>query len=428
MSKRELSRVEVLARVKSGQLRLVDAGLLMRISYRQAKRLWKRYRAEGAVGLKHRSAGRRSNRAYGEGFRQRVLGLVREKYGGAVGERFGPTLAAEHLRSEDGEEVHRETLRRWMLAAGLWSRERRRRPHRRRRERKEHFGELVQMDGSFHPWLEERGPKGCLMDLVDDATNTTLARLGEEETIWAAAGALRAWVERYGVPQALYVDWKNLYKRAATAKERLRGEEPVTQFGRMCQKLGIEVIAANSPQAKGRVERVHGTHQDRLVKKLRRKEIRSHAEANRYLEGEYLPEHNGRFGRAPARREDYHRRAPRASELDKIFRLERERRVSEDWVVRYENRFFQLEPESRNYAPARGKVVVWERPEGEIGIEYRGRAVRWREIAAPARPMAPPNRAASAPKAGKRKWVPAADHPWRKAALRRSRALSSASP
>jgi hypothetical protein len=205
---------------------------------------------------------------------------MREKYGGAVGERFGPTLAAEHLASEDGQEVDAETLRRWMLKEGLWSRERRRRQHRRRRERKEHLGEMVQMDGSFHRWLEERGPGGCLMDLVDDATNTTLARLGEEETIWAAAGALRAWIERYGVPHLLYVDWKNLYQRGATAKERLRGEEPVTQFGRMCAKLGIRLIAANSPQAKGRVERVHGTHQDRLVKKLRRKKIASHAQAN----------------------------------------------------------------------------------------------------------------------------------------------------
>lgn len=429
MSKRELSRVEVLARVKSGQLRVVDASELMRVSYRQGKRLWKRYREEGAAGLKHRSAGRRSNRAYGEAFRKKVLGQVREKYGGAVGERFGPTLAAEHLRSEDGEEVHPETLRRWMLAAGLWSRERRRKRHRRRRERKEHFGELVQMDGSFHAWLEGRGPGGCLMDLVDDATNRTLARLGEEETIWAAAGALRCWIERYGVPQALYVDWKNLYKRPATAQERLRGEEPVTQFGRMCQKLRIEVIAASSPQAKGRVERIHGTHQDRLVKKLRRKGITTQAEANRYLEAEYLEEHNERFGRLPRRREDYHRRAPQASELDKIFRLERERRVSEDWVVRYENRYFQLEPESRNYAPARGKVVVWERPDGEIGIEYRGRAVRWREIEAPARPITQEKKTTAVPKAAKKKkWVPAADHPWRKAALRRSRALSSASP
>jgi hypothetical protein len=134
-----------------------------------------------------------------------------------------------------------------MLAEGLWSRERKRRRHRKRRERKEHFGELVQMDGSFHAWLEERGPEGCLIDMGDDATNTTWARLGEQETIWAVADGLRAWVESYGVPLALYVDWKNLYKRAATPRERLRGEEPITQFGRMCAKLGIEIIAASSP-------------------------------------------------------------------------------------------------------------------------------------------------------------------------------------
>ena len=213
MSKRELGRVEVLARVRSKQLRLVDAAALMRVSYRQGKRLWKRYREEGAAGLKHRSAGRHRTERTTEGFRRRVLGLVREKYGGAVGERFGPTLAAEHLASEDGLRVDAETLRRWMLAEGLWSRERKRRRHRRRRERKEHFGELVQMDGSFHAWLEERGPQGCLIDMVDDATNTTRAHLGEQETIWAVADALRAWIERYGVPLALYVDWKNLYKR-----------------------------------------------------------------------------------------------------------------------------------------------------------------------------------------------------------------------
>src|SRR5947209_17570518 len=209
MSKRELGRVEVLARVRSQQLRVVDAARLMRVSYRQAKRLWKRYREEGAAGLKDRSAGTSSHRAYERKFGRTVLRRVREKYGGAVGERFGPTLAAEHLASEDGLTVDAETLRRWMLAKGLWSRERKRRAHRRRRERKEHFGEMVQMDGSFHLWYEQRGPQGCLMDLVDDATSTTLAQLGEQETIWAAAGALRRWIERYGVPLASYVDWKN---------------------------------------------------------------------------------------------------------------------------------------------------------------------------------------------------------------------------
>jgi helix-turn-helix protein len=419
MSQEELRRVEVLARVRSHQVRVSDAARLMRVSYRQAKRLWKRYREEGAGGLKHRNAGRVSNRACGSKFRQQVLDLVREKYGGAVGERFGPTLAAEHLGAEDNLQVNAETLRLWMLQAGLWSRERKRRKHRHRRERKEHFGEMVQMDGSFHPWLERRGPEGCLIDMVDDATNKTWAQLGEQETIWAVADGLRAWIERYGVPLALYVDWKNLYKRRATPKEWLRGEEPITQFGRMCAQLGIELIAASSPQAKGRVERVHGTHQDRLVKKLRRKQISSHAQANVYLERDYLPEHNGRFAREAAKAEDYHRRAPRASELDRTFRLERERTISEDWVVRYENRFFQLE--SRSCAPAEGKVTVCEGRYGGITIEYRGRALPCREIPAPARPKeyaVKPDGNRFREQQAKRKWTPPANHPWREAARR----------
>ena len=424
MSKRELGRVEVLARVKSGQLRVVDAAALLRLSYRQTKRLWKRYRRQGAAGLKHGSAGRRSNRAYQESFRRKVLKRVREKYGGEVGERFGPTLAAEHLSSEDGLRVDAETLRRWMLAEGLWSRERRRRRHRSRRERKEHFGEMVQMDGSFHPWLEDRGPDGCLIDMVDDATSRALAQLGDEETIWAVAGALRQWIERYGVPQALYVDWKNLYKRAATPGEQLRGQEPITQFGRMCAKLGIELIAAGSPQAKGRVERAHGTHQDRLVKKLRRKAITTHAQANVYLEAEYLAEHNRRFARPPARPEDYHRRAPNAAELDRIFCLESERVIGKDWVVRYENRFFQVEGESWHYAPASGKVLVCEGRDGSLAIEYRGHRLRWSEIPAPAKPGASERKPAAersvAPTrpTARRRWRPPKDHPWRQAAGR----------
>ena len=447
MSERELGRCGVLARVKSADLRLVDGAELMGLSYRQVKRLWKRYRERGEVGLKHGNAGRRSNRAYGEEFRREVLELVRQKYGGGEGGRFGPTLAAEHLGKEDGREVAAETLRRWMLAEGLWSRERKWRKHRQRRERREHFGEMVQMDGSFHDWLEGRGPGGCLMDLVDDATNTTLARLGGEETIWAAAGALRAWMERYGVPHQLYVDWKNLYQRGATPKEKLRGEEPVTQFGRMCARLGIRLLPANSPQAKGRVERMHGTHQDRLVKKLRRKGIGSHAGVNAYLEEEYLPEHNQRFARPAARSEDYHRPCPAARELDRIFRLQTERVISNDWVVRYHGRFLQLQPESRRYAPARSKVVVWEGREGQVSIDYRGREIAWSEITkgeTPARcqPAPPPATTATpAVPEVKPQWAPADGHPWRntrwrqrtrareaRAAARASPALPSAAP
>jgi transposase len=380
MSQKELRRVEVLARVKSRELKVVDAASLMGVSYRQAKRLWKRYREEGARELKHRSAGRASCRAKPARFRRRVMKLVREKYGEGEGERFGPTLAAEHLASEDGMRIDAETLRRWMLAEGLWRRRRKRKPYRQRRERRRHLGELVQMDGSFHDWLEERGPGGCLMNMVDDATSEVELRLGEEETIWAAVNTLRDWIKKHGVPKALYVDWKNLYKRAPTQREQLRGEEPVTQFGRMCEKLGIEIIAAGSPQAKGRVERNHGTHQDRLIKKMRRKKIRTHEQANLYLQQEYLPEHNQRFRQAAAEAEDYHRQAPSAAELREVFRLESERIISNDWVVRYDNRLFQVQAQSRKYAPAQGKVVVCQWQDGTVEIEYRGRKLPWKEI------------------------------------------------
>src|SRR4029453_9643934 len=178
MSMRELARAGVLARVAAGTLTLRSAATVMAVSYRQAKRLYRRYRAEGAKGLKHRSAGRRSNAARDTAERARILALVREKYSGAIDERFGPTLAAEHLAREDGVDVHHDTLRRWMLAAGLWSRARKRSPHRRRRERMAHFGELVQLDGSFHPWFERRGTPSCLLTMVDDATGRILGASG----------------------------------------------------------------------------------------------------------------------------------------------------------------------------------------------------------------------------------------------------------
>src|SRR5262245_41101818 len=179
MSRSELRRIAVMARVQSGDLKLSDAAKMIGVSYRQAKRIWKRYRKRGAEGLKHSSAGRPSNRGYPKRLRSKILRLVRQKYSGSEATRFGPTLAAEHLASEDGIEGKAETLRRWMLGEGLWSRMRRQRAHRKRRERKEHFGELVQLDGSFHDWLEGRGPKGCLMDMVDDATSTVEAQLGD---------------------------------------------------------------------------------------------------------------------------------------------------------------------------------------------------------------------------------------------------------
>jgi transposase len=410
MSTRELERVAIMGRVRSGEVKLVDAAAMLDLSYRQVKRLWRRYRAVGPEGLTHGNAGRPSNRSKPRKLRRRVLNLIRKKYSGCKEERFGPTLAAEHLAEEDGIEMDHDTLRLWMLEEGLWSRERRRKKHCRRRERKWHFGELVQLDGSFHDWLEGRGPRGCLMDMVDDATSTTQARLGKEETIWAAVAVLRGWIEKYGLPRALYTDWKNVYKRKATPGEQLRGEVPVTQFGRMCHKLGIRILAASSPQAKGRVERNHGIHQDRLIKKLRRKGIANYEAANQYLQNEYLAQHNRRFARAAAKPEDYHGRKPSARELQKIFRLETERRIANDWVIQHRGHCFQLHSGQQRYGPRKSKALVCEWENGAMEVYYRGERIGFTEVKGPTRkvslPISPAPRAVVARK-------PKQDHPWR---------------
>lgn len=225
---------------------------------------------------------------------------------------------------DGGLVVARETLRRWPRAAGRPAM-RKRSAYRQRRKPKTHFGELVQMDGSSHKWLEDCGPEGCLMHLVDDATSTALFAFSKEETTWAATNLLRAWIERYGVPKALYTDRKNVHVRAATEAERLRGIEPVSQSGRMCARLGIRIVAANSPRAKGRVERAQGTHQDRLVKKLRLAGVADYEAANRFLEELYLADHNRRFARTASSEAGFHRKRPAKRELDAIFHLEQER-------------------------------------------------------------------------------------------------------
>ena len=412
LSGKELSRVEVMGRVKARSLRLDEAAEMLGLSYRQSKRIWARYREGGAKALQHGNCGRVSNRAYTAEFRAAVLKQVQARY-----EDFGSTLAAEHLASDDGLKVHAETLRRWRREAGLWQRQRRRKPYRQRREAKAHFGELVQMDGSFHPWLEERGPRGCLKHMVDDATTTALGWFTAEESIWAAAGVLRHWIERHGVPQALYTDWKNVYVRPPNAGERMRGEPAVTQFGRMCSKLGIAIIAASSPQAKGRVERAHGTHQDRLVKKLRLAGIADYEHANAYLDEHYLAEHNRRYAHAASSPSDYHRRRPTARQLDEVFWLEEERVVSEDWVVRYQNRLLQLQRPSRPRVPAKSRVLVRENQAGEVAIQYRHHRLVFRELKAASTKLsegrgAAPSPAPPSPRL-RRSLPPAANHPWR---------------
>jgi hypothetical protein len=251
------------------------------------------------------------------------------------------------------------------------------------------------------------------MNMVDDATGTTCCRLGEQETIWAAVGVLRSWIEKYGVPRALYTDWKNVYKREPTEKERLRGKAPTTQFGRMCERLGIRIIAASSPQAKGRVERNNGVHQDRLVKKLRRQGIARYEAANEYMEGEYLAEHNRRFAREAARPENYHVRAPSAAKLREVFRLETERWISNDWVVQYRGHFLQLKPQNKRYGPTQAKALVYEGEDGAVEVHYRGERMDYEDLVA--RPQAvqvapcDPSREPAKHVGSK----PAPGHPWR---------------
>ena len=440
MSRRELDRLAVMARVKSGSISLSDATPLLGISYRQAKRLYARYKARGASGLMHANAGRVSNRSHPLAEREMVISLVRDHYSGekskGVLQRFGPTLTAEHLWSDHGVLVPVNTLARWMSNEGLWSRARKRKSgQHRRRLRREHLGELVQLDGSFHDWLEGRGgvDKGCLMTMVDDATSDTLLSMGKEETTWAAVNVLRSWISEYGVPRALYTDWKNVYKRVPTSSELSRGETAVfTQFGRMCEKLGIEVIAASSPQAKGRVERAHGTHQDRLVKKLRLKGINSYEDANEYFRSEYTAAHNKRFSVSPASPVDYHtQRDRRALADDDVFCLESTRTVGNDHVVQYGTRGLQLERVVRGRVPAKSKVLVRETEDERVriihvtgeGRDRRERELRWTEAAPRANrtfnisPDASPGISTSSavePKTDRPPPKPALDHPWRR--------------
>ena len=420
MSDREFTRAAVLRRVVAGEMTMLDATPLLGVSYRQAKRLLRRFRAQGRKGLVHRSTGRCSNRATPAAYREGIVDVIRTQYGGPAargpGQRFGPTLVAEHLWADHGILVSVSTLTRWMRAADLWGRVRRGRARHQRRERMAHFGELVQLDGSFHDWFEGRGPRPCVMTMVDDATGRTRLRFGAEETTWAAATILQAWIAAYGVPRALYTDWKNVYLRAPTNNERARGAAPLTQFGRMCTKLGITLIGAASPQAKGRVERGHGTHQDRLIKKLRLRAIATVEAANAYVDGEYLPAHNRQFGIAPASATDYHRPRDRRVDAD-IFCLETTRTIGNDHVVQYEGRALQLDHRARGRVPAKSKVLVRELADGTLRVVHVARDGRERVLpwtTAPVRVARPRRLLSASPQAAPQtRWVPAADHPWR---------------
>jgi len=411
MSTEERKRLEVMSRVKLGLLTLAKGSELLGISYRQAKRLRARYEVEGDAGLVHRLRGQPSNRLGAADFREQVLARYVERYGD-----YGPTLAAESLAAE-GLLVPAQTLRRWLLGAGLWARQRRRKVHRRRRPRREHAGELLQMDGSHHDWFEGRRREAVLMVMIDDATGQVYARFFEEETLAAALETFWRYVLRRGLPRALYVDRAGIYRsdREPTSAEILAEKEPKTQFGRAMEELDVRLILAHSPQAKGRVERMNGTLQDRLVKALRQRGVSDLATANEYLEEEFLAPFNTKFMVQAARPTDLHRPLEPQLDLARILAVCEERVVQNDWTIRWRNGFLQLSAQSE--VEPRQTVLVYEQLDGQVRAFVGERELAWSTSRTQSadRPKARPAR--RGPPRSSQGQRPAANHPWRKKAL-----------
>jgi hypothetical protein len=413
MSAKERTRKSVLDQVESGQLGPSEAARLLGLSYRQFKRIRCRYRREGDAGLVHRGRGRSSTRAKPQALREAVLVRCRTVYAG-----LGPTLAAEKLLRE-GLVVDHETLRRWLVADGQWQRRRKRGRHRTRRERKARFGELLQLDGSHHAWFGPEHAPVCLMNLVDDATGRTLTFMAEQETTEAAMTVLENWVTRRGVPIALYCDRKNVYitERAPTLEEQLAGEGPMTVFGQACKKLGIKIVPAKSPQAKGRVERKHGVYQDRFVHELRLEGITTIESANTLLAGRFDAELNEKFAVSPRDPHDAHRALPRHLDLRDVFCTDEIRTVTNDWCVQHHNRHYQILKLNSPLPRPKDKVLVRTWRDGSIYIIYKTSKLKFSLLPAPPpRSQAPSKH--STPKTTAPQSRPADNHPWRRARIK----------
>ncbi len=371
MSQRERDRLKVLYGVREGERLQKEAARLLRLSTRQVRRLLRRIEESGDQGLIHRLRGRRSNRGLPVELRQKVLAAYERMYAD-----FGPTLAAEKL-AEQGLKVSPDTLRRWLLAAGLWHRKRQRDQHRQRRPRRECFGELVQMDTSIHDWLEGRGESMVLTVMIDDASGRVQAGFYAGETVESHLDLLGDWLRKHGRPLALYTDRDGIFE-----PHHRGGRDPdgQTQFGRALEELDIRWIPAYSPQAKGRVERFFQLAQDRWVKEMRLAGVTTRAEANALLRRQLLPEYNRRFTVAAARRRNAHRHLGPKHNLAAILSIQAVRTVDNDYTVRFDNRCFQID---KPIYPGlrRGKVVVEQRLDGKLALRFGEHYLRFREIA-----------------------------------------------
>ena len=394
MSTKERVCLDAMCRIKRGEVSVVAAARLMGLSVRQARRVWKRFGAQGAAGLVHRLRGGVSNRRMPEELRERIVKRHQERY-----PDFGPTLACEKL-AEDGLLLSPNTLTGLLKERGLWQRRRRRGKHRQRRERRASLGMMVQMDGSHHDWFEGRNGWCVLMVVIDDASNLTFARLYPAETTEAAFDAFGRWIKKYGIPRSVYVDRHGIYR------DEDHAEKP-TQFGRAMKELGVELICARSPQAKGRVERRNAVFQDRLVKELRLRNISDLEQANALLEKQFLKDLNGKYAVAPRHSVDLHRAVGRGVILEEILCVQEERVVGQDWCVRWRNRWLQIAAGKASAGLAGKRVMVKALAGGSLTITHQGvtldhRLLAARPVAARVKPLIVNNKP----------WKPAADHPW----------------
>lgn len=371
MSLKELKRLPVLQNVVDKKLAQNQAAGLLGLGVRQVRRIQKRFQEEGERGLLHHSRGKPSNRRHPH--KDRILKLYQERYSD-----FGPTFATEKLSELNHIQLSDETLRLWLIEQGLW-RTRRTRKHRKWRERKPCSGQMIQMDGSHHDWFEGRGPKCVLMGYIDDATSRRYARFYEYEGVFPAMDSLKRYIKRFGIPQSIYLDKHSTYRSTAkpTLEDELYDREHLSQFERAAKDLGIELIHADSPQAKGRVERDFKTYQDRLVKEMRLRGISTIQGANAFLLV-FLSPHNRRFGIAPKDSADLHRPIPKGCDLDAVLCIKTERVLRNDFTVLHHKALYQVFNKVRTR-----DVIVEERINGRLFITSNGQRLRYKKILTP---------------------------------------------
>lgn len=423
VSQRDLDRLRVIREVLSKRLKQKQAAKQLGISTRQVRKLCRRVQQQGSRGIVHRLRGRRSNHQLGQGLLEKALQLVEVRYGD-----FGPTLANEKLHQVHGIRLSTSTLRKGMMQAGIWRSRRQRVRHRSWRERRACLGELVQLDGSMHRWFEERAPSCVFIAYIDDATSQTLyGEFVTSEDTLTLLRTTRSYLQRQGRPVSFYVDQDSIFKinRQATVEEQLRDCQPMTQFSRAMEELGIQLIAAHSPQAKGRVERLFGTLQDRLVKELRLGRISTLEEANRFLWDQFLPAHNARFGVEPRNPNNAHRPLRAGQSLERILCLRSARTVMNDFTIRFQNRWFQLIDQQPIRVSPKDKVEVETRLDGSTHLRLKGRYLNFQLLAH--RPAVVP--VSSKPRGvsrGQKRYKPAATHPWRRPLLLSARSTTTA--